>query len=325
MAPPGVGNMPLQPGAWHQDANRYQPQHHHPGQSGQRRPIGRPDSDYHTYRRVVIMRETYQALLSEINRMQPLNPVMLELLSLINNPDTQAEDLTRIISTDANTSATILKIANSPFYGMSGRIRSVKDACVLLGFDQLRNIIYATALEQASSGTPHQDWRDTLRRHTLAVALIADGISQQEAIDIPRGQAYSLGLLHELGKQVLISELPDLFSEFMAAEGNEKREFFSFFNEAGSIIAKRWRLPEVFRACIKHVRSRNLDFKPFNREVRLVQCAHRLAQAWGYDTPGETSTYQEAEVLNYFYPDMNPDEVLPPVRETLINDPELSA
>ncbi len=271
------------------------------------------------------MRETYQALLSEINRMQPLNPVMLELLSLINNPDTQAEDLTRIISTDANTSATILKIANSPFYGMSGRIRSVKDACVLLGFDQLRNIIYATALEQASSGTPHQDWRDTLRRHTLAVALIADGISQQEAIDIPRGQAYSLGLLHELGKQVLISELPDLFSEFMAAEGNEKREFFSFFNEAGSIIAKRWRLPEVFRACIKHVRSRNLDFKPFNREVRLVQCAHRLAQAWGYDTPGETSTYQEAEVLNYFYPDMNPDEVLPPVRETLINDPELSA
>ncbi|NIQ10049.1 MAG: HDOD domain-containing protein, partial [Gammaproteobacteria bacterium] len=92
---------------------------------------------------------------------------------------------------------------------------SVRDACVLLGYDQLRNVIYATAVDQASGKGPHPIWAKQLRLHTLACAAITAELCAIVKAPLDRGQAYALGLLHELGTQVLLSELPDLFQEYM--------------------------------------------------------------------------------------------------------------
>ena len=187
------------------------------------------------------MTELDTELLEKINRIQPLNPIMIELLQAIQYEDSQASDLESIIVSDANTSATILKIANSPFYGLSGRIKSVRDACVLLGFDQLRNIIYATALDQACAQGPHPRWGAQLRCHTLASALISSTLAKLIIPPMEPGQAYTLGLLHELGKQVLLSELPELFEEYMADDSVQNRgRLLQIFAEAGALIARKW-------------------------------------------------------------------------------------
>lgn len=270
------------------------------------------------------MNGIHTGLIEKINRIQPLNPVMMELLAAIQRQDSQATDLEQIILSDANTSATILKIANSPFYGLSGRIKNVRDACVLLGFDQLRNIIYATALEHASSGGPHKRWCEQLRNHTLASAVIAAELSTHLPIKIQKGQAYSLGLLHELGKQVLISELPDLFEEYMKNQGQSGQIIIiNTFIEAGRIIAEKWRLPDVFKICVQYALDSNEPPQDYSNEVALVRCAHHLAQEIGFDSPGESNNPDSPGALQHFYPDLTPDPIAERIQECISNTPDL--
>ncbi|RLT96925.1 HDOD domain-containing protein [Ketobacter sp.] len=272
------------------------------------------------------MTEFDAALLEKINRIQPLNPVMMELLQAIQSENNQASDLESIILSDANTSATILKIANSPFYGMSGRIKSVRDACVLLGFDQLRNIIYATALDQASGHGPHPRWSTQLRSHTLASAVIAGTLAKQLSPPVESGQAYALGLLHELGKQVLLSELPELFEEYMATDSAPDRgQLLSIFSEAGAIIARKWRLPEVFQHCIANALKDRAEADSYPHELKLVRCAHGLAQALNYPSPGDDSQNSFEVCLSEMYPDLDSEALLPQLQEALSGNADLVA
>ena len=220
------------------------------------------------------MDEKHQALIDQVNRISPLNPVMLDLLAALQNEDSQASDLRRIIESDANTSATILKIANSPFYGMSGRIHSVQDACVLLGYDQLKNIIYATALEEATNKGPHVKWRHQLRCHTVATAIICSELGRYDAAT--KGKGYASGLLHELGKQVILAEFPDEFSEYMAvADSEEANSFNQLFAEMGDVLGKRWRLSQqvfkVFLDCVRRIPVMRPVFLETGQHQRRLQ------------------------------------------------------
>lgn len=252
------------------------------------------------------MDEKHQALIDQVNRISPLNPVMLDLLAALQNEDSQASDLRRIIESDANTSATILKIANSPFYGMSGRIHSVQDACVLLGYDQLKNIIYATALEEATNKGPHVKWRHQLRCHTVATAIICSELGRYDAAT--KGKGYASGLLHELGKQVILAEFPDEFSEYMAvADSEEANSFNQLFAEMGDVLGKRWRLPDSLRACIRYHRVPKQSPVEFSPIVDLVATSHTLASEQGYPSPGEsqaahTRTTDEQEKIDTLLP-----------------------
>lgn len=266
-----------------------------------------------------------QTRLAEIHRIQPLNPVMMQLLEAIQDSGSEAADLKRIIDSDANTSATILKIANSPFYGMSGRIRNVRDACVLLGHDQLRSIIYTTALDQATNKGPHPKWRESLRLHALASAIICHGLSKQPEVPVSAGSAYSLGLLHELGKQVLVCELTDIFEAFMSAcDAEEKTIYENLFAEAGAIIAEKWRLPESFKACISHCHTNPIEHEFFHNEIHAVQCAHTLAHAFGFPTPGTNIDITPQQAVQFFYPEVDAETLTENIQQLLTDNSELS-
>ncbi|HAG97095.1 MAG: hypothetical protein CMK83_03450 [Pseudomonadales bacterium] len=267
----------------------------------------------------------FKQRISEINRVQPLNPVMMELLQAIQDSNSEADDLKRIIDSDANTSATILKIANSPFYGLSGKIRNVRDACVLLGFDQLRNIIYATALHHATSNGPHPKWRLALSQHALASAVVSHTLAQLPEIPVDPGLAYSLGLLHELGKQILICEMPDIFEAFMElADADSAAEYEPLFAEAGVIIANKWRLPDSFRESIAHCHTRTDQHGEFLEDIKLVRCAHSVAQACGFPTPGNCSEATPSETLSKYYPDLDIDKVVQHIQEKLSENQDLT-
>ena len=266
--------------------------------------------------------------IEKIERIQPLNPVMLDLLGAIQNPNSQASDLEKIINTDANTSATILKIANSPFYGMSGRINSVKDACVLLGVNQLKNIIYATAIDQAANKGPHKQWIQQMRTHTTACALIASVIATQPGVGLDKGQAYSLGLLHQLGKQVVLSELPDLFEALIhndLSDVEKQASMSEAFSQAGLIIAKKWRLPSVFSDCVAGLRQ-PIDASSNNAsEINLVQCAHKLAQALGFISTGEELEQNTQDIIAQHYSELESQHVLDLITEAISNHPDLAS
>ena len=232
------------------------------------------------------MEDRYGCLVDKVNRMKGLDPVILELLTALKNNDSKVADLEAIIETDANTSATILKIANSPFYGLSRQIHSIQDACVLLGYDQMRNVIYASALDQLTSRSSHPLWQQQLKLHTQVTAIIARYLARER--NVSPADSYASGLLHALGKQVVLAEFPEEFVAYMEDTTQEHhRGFLKLFSVIGQMVAENWYLPEVLNAaicCHRKPRCAAAEHQPL---VKLVSEANNLASGLGYSSPGE--------------------------------------
>lgn len=229
-----------------------------------------------------------EKLLAGIGRIPPLKPAIVAMLQEINGGDYTINRLKQLIEEDANTSATILKIANSPFYGLHGKIASIRDACVMLGRNSLCNIVYATALESYSGCMEHHPARLSLSRHTQATAIVAGRIARH--VQLEAGTAYTLGLLHELGKQIAMVGFPDFFNAFVQAAARIPEETWqelAAMSLLGERIAQKWHLPELFQHCIRHVVSPQECPVQTRRYVVLVAASHWLATDLGFPSPGE--------------------------------------
>lgn len=247
---------------------------------------------------------------SQINRIPPLNPVMLELLNSLHSPNSEVADLKRIIETDANTAANILKIANSPFYGLCGRIKCIQDACVLLGYDQLKNIIYTTALEQSTEKGPHVQWRTMLREHTKFTAIIASYLLENIRFTVVSpSDGYAAGLLHKLGKQIVLAEFPQLFAEYMESEPDSEN-YAEVFSVVAKQVADRWNLPALLRVSVECENPPKQVPEDFLQATEVVNTAWRLASGLGYPSPGDNRTYSPEVLLKTLDLKADPEELL---------------
>lgn len=225
-------------------------------------------------------------LTCNIDRLPPLNPALMKLLMELNQGTQDASGLARIISEDANTSATILKIANSPFYGMNKKIASVRDACMVLGLNNLRNVVYATAIESLDPHQAPDAPRTALQRHCRATAILCTRLAPCLGFRDP-GTSYTLGLLHELGKQATLIGYPDYFAAYVqnpAAQPQAPADMCGL----GESLAQSWHMPDLIRHTIRHYPHPDNSPVPSQPQVRLVHFAHRLANHFGYCSPGES-------------------------------------
>lgn len=264
-----------------------------------------------------------------IGRIPPLSSVIQRLLEQLNSGKYNTADLKKIIEEDANTSATVLKMANSSFYGMNRKINSIRDACVILGFNNLRNIVYATALESFTGDGGSRTHREALRQHTVASAIIAAQLAKR--IRLEESTCYTLGLLHELGKQITMVGFPDFFATFIAeskiCQGSVNDEILAMC-KLGEKLAKTWHLPELFQHCIRYYVAPDTCPKQSSPQVQLIHVAHLMASQMGFPSPGETpADGQREECVRYvqqFMQDPDIDELITRIEQALKQQIEAS-
>lgn len=223
-----------------------------------------------------------------IGRIPPLSTTMLDLLQQLNSGESGAADLENIIRKDANTAATILKIANSPFYGLNKKIQNVRDACVLLGFNNLRNIVYATAMETFLDNTSLLSIKESLRQHTLATAIIA--VQLGRLLRLEESTSYTLGLLHELGKQITLTASPERFLQYIDKAKSDREgalDDIASMCTVGEMVAQSWHLPDMFRSCIRYYQSPEKSSAAHRTHILLIHSSHLLANRAGHASPGE--------------------------------------
>lgn len=78
----------------------------------------------------------------------------LQLVSEICKPDLTADELARLVSTDASLSLRTLRFVNSPISGLSTRVESIKHAVVMLGRDMIKSWAMLLALSGLSDSVP---------------------------------------------------------------------------------------------------------------------------------------------------------------------------
>ena len=183
------------------------------------------------------------------------------LLAMLYDPQVEAEAIVACLRSEPVLAARVLKVANSPYYGQSGRVGSLERAIQILGLKAIRAISAAGALDRLTPGSAGAAFdAQQFRRHSGAVACAAQALARRclPALD---GEAFMAGLLHDIGVLLLVKSDPARMSRFepdrsgdeLAARERELAHFGLTHEAAGVLVAEHWALPAwLARALGRH-------------------------------------------------------------------------
>lgn len=166
--------------------------------------------------------------------------------------------LARIIGADVALAGGLISIANSPYFGFHGRVRSVNEALMVLGLDVACRAIAGLILRKLFPVTlPLERFWDA----SASIARLSGWLAQHEDINIgvAANDAYTFGLFRDCGIAVLLHRFP-YYHEVLLQANEEKTLSFLQVEEVqcptnhtviGSLLAQSWWLPEEMSTAIR--------------------------------------------------------------------------
>ena len=147
-----------------------------------------------------------EALLDQVDAMAPFPAVASRVMQITEDERFSAYDLAAIIATDTALTAKILRLANSAYYAYPRKIGTVRDAVVLIGFRAVRSTAIASAIVDIfPTSEPERPFNvDLFWGHSVACGIIAETMAR-ETHQAPPDEAFTAGILHDLGRLVLAS------------------------------------------------------------------------------------------------------------------------
>ena len=216
----------------------------------------------------------------------PIPSVAVNLLGLLAREEVGLADVSDLISADVTIAAEVLRAANTAYYGIRGEVTNVRHAATLLGLARIRALAVTIGLRRylgQSLGLPavQRSWR-----HNIACAATAEQLAVR--LGGNAADAYTAGLLHDLGRMALIVAHPTLYPAFLDAADTRGPELLRLERdllgldhcEAGQWFAQQLQLPQVFQDVAGH--HHNGDAVGPNAMLARVSVACRLADWMGY-------------------------------------------
>lgn len=205
-----------------------------------------------------------EALLAATEELPTIPETLIEILNVIDDPDSGPADLADTVRRDAPLMAKILKLANSPYYSPRGDIGDITRCVGVLGYRTVRQVAMcvqvATVLVRAVADTPGEmDYRE-LWRHSVVTGAIAKRLAVMTGYPDPE-EIFTAGLLHDIGKFVLELHAPQTYARVMAGRLQKNRTLPEAEREAfgcdhgqlGEAFADSWRFPAFLGAvCGRH-------------------------------------------------------------------------
>ncbi len=207
--------------------------------------------------------------LLSIRNLPSIPSITKHALDLLDDPMTSATDISNLISKDQALVARILTVANSPLYGLPRKVPSVEFAVLILGFDQVRQIIVALSMFDTFKNDDSEYWdRREFWEHSFMTAMaakaIADDLGYQKT-----SEAFTAGLLHDLGIVVTqkyfnkdFINICDLVTNKLVSYKFAEHEVMDLTHpEIGKILCDKWHLPANLGEAIyfHHNPSENSD------------------------------------------------------------------
>lgn len=200
-------------------------------------------------------------LLENLDEFPTLPTIYSNLLECISNPRSTVNDVAQIISKDQSAALKILKSVNSPLYGVSKKVETIKDAVFHLGFNEIKNLVVALSVVTTFTNKKATKNFSLLEfwKHSVAVGVISKLIGV--ACGEKNTENYFLaGVIHDIGKLFFVQFFNEEYDKVIENAAFSKIELsnaeMNYFGvnhiQIGEKIAVKWQLPDVFRFVIKH-------------------------------------------------------------------------
>ncbi|RJQ42985.1 MAG: HDOD domain-containing protein [Nitrospiraceae bacterium] len=198
--------------------------------------------------------------------------IVAEINDEIKKPGADLKKISDIIARDVAMSAKLLKIANSPFFGLKEKTDSIQRALSLLGLKNFNNIILSSSLRDALGG--HGPAAEKFWNHSMSAATISSQLAGRVGFAAVE-QAYIAGLFHDCGIPLLLKKYPDyvqivdyalgvvgtdsLSGTNRSIIGIEDERYSTHHCAIGFLVAKSWYLSSVVTQAILHHHYVNID------------------------------------------------------------------
>ncbi|OQY11944.1 MAG: hypothetical protein B6I30_05805 [Desulfobacteraceae bacterium 4572_187] len=200
-------------------------------------------------------------ILKSLGDLPPMHEVVTKAQEIMADPNSNMEDLAAIIETDQSIVVKILKLINSSYYGLGRDVSSIKQACSLLGFRALRELIIAVGVSKVL-GRKLKGYgfeSGELWLHSIATGFCSRILAEKKNRELA-SDAYTGGLLHDVGKIILdpyVLERNDAFDDFMKDETkmvlDAEKAILGFDHaEIASDICRKWHIPENVTIAIQY-------------------------------------------------------------------------
>jgi len=225
-------------------------------------------------------------LVKQVHDLLSLPTVCMKVLEVINKAHTTSKDLEKILLQDPPITAHILRMANSPFYGMRSKIDTLSRATSVIGTKRIANLVLAiSTVKTFNKMTNGVISIENFWLHSIYCGVIANilsnlcGRKHDESI-------FVAGILHDIGQLVIFNKKPEETREILMLMQSDTEDHDLYFYEdqvlgfnhmqVGAELAKTWRLPDKLLECIEyhHHPEKAADY-PF--ETSLIHIANKFA------------------------------------------------
>ena len=236
--------------------------------------------------------------LAALPDLRPFPDVATRLLAACNDPQTDAQDIARVVSCDPAVTLRLLKVANSSMYGFPGEIVTVDHAIVVLGFRAVRNLVVAAAsADLFQSGAADAQLCNQIWRHSLGCAAVSRVLSEVWG-EFEPDEAFLASVLHDVGKLVFLDICEQEYLQLMRSAccfsliDAELQQFGVSHQQVGLSCVRQWGLPSEIHAAVSlhHIPLEDLGAPiPAPSLSQVVALANLLAKAWCLGTPTATA------------------------------------
>lgn len=240
-----------------------------------------------------------EALKKLVQEIPPLPDLVLRLLEMCRDPEVPPRDIVEVIKLDPAITMKVLRLCNSPFYGLPRKVISLQEAMVYLGTDALVNFVLAGCLSSFYSQENEGYGLDAgeLWRHAVGTAICSQQIAEKVNPELT-SMAFTCGLLHDVGKIVLNSFVAEEFQKMLEMVEKEGVSFLEAEKQVlgythpmvGADIARNWNLPEEIVESIRY-HHEPLKAKKYQELVSIIHVGNILCISFGIGVGSDGLAY----------------------------------
>ncbi len=210
----------------------------------------------------MISKEFIQDQIKKSGNLPTLPEILVTLLDACDNDGSALAEVASIINKDPALSFRVLQLVNSAYYGLRSTFTGVEQAVAYLGVNSIKNIAITASIHQVFDQKRLMAVKQfnigRFWHHSLMCATLARRIAKKTGFSCPE-EAYLSGLLHDIGRLVLISTFPKQYETFLIlsddveSELNAERQFIGMtHSEAGAWLVLNWKLNSLVADAIRY-------------------------------------------------------------------------
>ncbi len=196
---------------------------------------------------------TVQKLITQMKKLPSPPNLYFKIVAELQSPDSSIDTIGSLVKQDPMLSAKLLQVVNSAVFGLQLQVGNATEAVLYLGMETTKALVLLAHTFSYFDKVRAADFSvEKLWKHAVATGKFAEQIARAEGSDTEMvGEAFTAGMLHDIGKLLLAANLPEVFKEALGKARQdqiplceaESVVFGTTHGELGACLLGIWGLP----------------------------------------------------------------------------------